>query len=371
MDNPFRYGQVVDGEHFCPRPVLQKQLESFIRAGQNAVVTGERRMGKTSLVLAAAGRVRGLRTLYADLLGIRSAADFCRRVAAGAGRLERGDSLLRKTCRLLSRLRPTVTFDRESGVPVLSVDARSSDPEESVEAVFDMIEAHGRSMKLCVVFDEFQDVLRMENHEPLVALMRSRIQFMGDVPFLFTGSVRNDMVQLFRDSRSPFFKSALPFEVGAIPDGEFVPFLAAKFAAGGRKADESFLRLVLDEACRTTGDVQELCEALWQVTDRGRTLDRSDIERAFVLLHSREGTEYERSVSLLTGLQLRVLAAVARIGGASVQSAEFVREAGASSAVAAKKAVLRLVALDLLFCHDGEYKFTNPFFRHWVLKKSL
>ena len=43
----------------------------------------------------------------------------------------------------------------------------------------------------------------------------------------------------------------------------------------------------------------------------------------------------------------------------------------ASSAAAAKKAVLRLVALDLLFCHDGEYKFTNPFFRHCVLKKSL
>ena len=369
MNNPFRYGQIVDGDHFCPRPALQRQLEDFIRDGQNAVVTGERRMGKTSLVLAAAGHVRGLRTLYADLLGIRSAADFCRRVAAAAARLERGDSFLRKTCRLLARLRPTVTFDRDNGTPVLSVDARSLDPETSVEAIFDMIQAHAAERKLCVVFDEFQDILKTDGSDSLVAVLRSRIHFMGKVPFLFTGSVRNDMADLFRNSRSPFFKSALPFEVGPIPDEAFIPFLSSKFASGGRR--EAFLHDVLDEAGRTTGDVQELCEALWQVTERGRTLDREDMDQAFLLLHSREGADYERIVSRLTGLQLGVLSAIARVGGKGVQSEAFLREAGAASPASAKKAILRLVSLDLLFKHDREYKFTNPFFRHWVLRKSL
>ena len=48
--NPFKYGCVVDGEFFCPRPELERQLRAFAESGQNVVVQGERRMGKTSLI---------------------------------------------------------------------------------------------------------------------------------------------------------------------------------------------------------------------------------------------------------------------------------------------------------------------------------
>ena len=45
--NPFKYGCVVSGEFLCPRPELEQQLKSYIQSGQNIVVHGERRMGKT------------------------------------------------------------------------------------------------------------------------------------------------------------------------------------------------------------------------------------------------------------------------------------------------------------------------------------
>ena len=50
MKMPFRYGCVVDGEYFCPRPELERQLRRYAESGQNLVIQGERRMGKTSLV---------------------------------------------------------------------------------------------------------------------------------------------------------------------------------------------------------------------------------------------------------------------------------------------------------------------------------
>ena len=48
MKNPFKYGCVVSGDHFCLRPDAERALRRFAEAGQNVVVQGERRMGKTS-----------------------------------------------------------------------------------------------------------------------------------------------------------------------------------------------------------------------------------------------------------------------------------------------------------------------------------
>ena len=39
--NPFRHACAVDGEYFCPRPELERQLRSFAESGQNVVVHGD------------------------------------------------------------------------------------------------------------------------------------------------------------------------------------------------------------------------------------------------------------------------------------------------------------------------------------------
>lgn len=47
---PFEYGCVVKGDFFCPRPDIESTLKRYMELGQNVVVVGERRMGKTSLI---------------------------------------------------------------------------------------------------------------------------------------------------------------------------------------------------------------------------------------------------------------------------------------------------------------------------------
>lgn len=69
---PFRYGCVVDGEYFCPRPELERQLRNYAESGQNLVIQEERRMGKTSLVKKALAVVfarekNGFENAIADL----------------------------------------------------------------------------------------------------------------------------------------------------------------------------------------------------------------------------------------------------------------------------------------------------------------
>ena len=45
-----------------------KQLAGFIQSGQNVVLQGERRMGKTSLVCETVRQLKRRRMLYVDLL---------------------------------------------------------------------------------------------------------------------------------------------------------------------------------------------------------------------------------------------------------------------------------------------------------------
>ena len=370
MNNPFRYGRVVKDDSFCPRPALQKRLEEYIRSSQNVSIQGERRMGKTSLALAAAGGVRGCRVLHADLLGIRTAGDFCRRIVAAASRLEAGDTFLKKTFRAIAGLRPTLKIDAMTGEPVMSIDSRAADPAESIDAVFDMIADHSQSMRLCVILDEFQDVLDIEDAETLVAQMRGRIQLMDGPCFLFLGSVRNRMYDLFTRPDSPFFKSALLFEVGPMPDGDFSAFLRDKFKSGGRNITDDALAAILSCVERTPGDVQQLCHALWETTDRGSNIGVDAIPEALQFIFDQEGAFYVRQVKLLTGFQARVLAAVAKTGSVGILSSSFMEAAGSASRTSVKKALARLVDLDILFQRDGDYRFVNPFFRRWMSSRD-
>ena len=119
---PFKYGCVVDADFFCPRPLLQNRLAEYVRDGQNVVLVGERRMGKTSLVFAVCKALRGYRMLYVDLLNIRTVSDFCNRVATAAAQMGRKSSFGSRAMSFISRLRPTLSIDPDNGMPVISVD---------------------------------------------------------------------------------------------------------------------------------------------------------------------------------------------------------------------------------------------------------
>ena len=80
--NPFKYGQVVSGSDFCPRPELEKTLRSHIESNQNVHVTGERRTGKTSLILETISRLK-TPLVHVDLFQAKSTHDIYTRMLDG------------------------------------------------------------------------------------------------------------------------------------------------------------------------------------------------------------------------------------------------------------------------------------------------
>lgn len=125
---------------------------------------------------------------------------------------------------------------------------------------------------------------------------------------------------------------------------------------------------VLEYTGRVSGDVQELCDSLWQISQPGDLLDDASLKCAIAEILNKEGDAFIQMTSGLTKFQLKTLTAVARYGGRSVYSAEFMSRAGLPSSPATKRALDRLMALNILYCFEHEYRFFNPFSRDWLLR---
>ncbi len=368
--NPFRYGQVVKGRDFCRRPWLIKQLMNFIEAGQNVFLQGERRTGKTSLLHEAVRKLAGYRLLYIDLLEVKTIGDMSRRMITSILRAEHKAGFQRKFMQTLVHLKPSLSIDPVTGFPTVSLDPKIAMRPDSIKGILDLIAGLGRKGKFVVSFDEFQDVLNIKESAEALALLRSRIQFHGNITYLFAGSIRNRMNSIFTDPGSPFFKSAASLEVGHIDDDAFVPFLKGKFASGKRGISEDTVRSVIRKAGGIPGDVQEVCACIWDVTSEGEQLTEKHLTPALSMIFARENKAYESALVQLTGQHLRCLVTLAKTGGMKPLSAEFLEESGIRAASSVQAALKRLVKLKIIYQHKGAYRFANPFFGSWLIWKG-
>lgn len=368
MINPFRFGGVVRGEQFCPRPDLTAALVRHIHNGQNVYVQGERRTGKTSLVHEAARQIRG-KMVYIDLMEVKSPEALAKRLLTGIFTLERA-SFVGRALKTFASLRPSFGIDPITGLPTADIGFSAPIEPESVALALDLVPGLRRKGKpLVVVIDEFQDILKTgEAARQILAALRGKIQFQDDVPYIFSGSVRHDMDAVFIDPDSPFFKSAVPIEVGPLAREQFKAFIQEKFSSGGREITPELLDRVFEICLEIPGDVQQLCSAFWELGEK--KLEIEALARALEIIWAQELKGYELALQMLSAQQLKVLRTIAWIGGKTPTSTEFLRQAGGILPSSSKSALNRLLALRLVFFYRGEYRFVNPFFRAWLLSMN-
>lgn len=371
MKNPFAYGRVVEGRDFCPRPKLEKLIVGMLESGQNIVLHGERRVGKTSLILRAAGKLKKSRLLYVDFMAVHTAVDVAERIARATLALSHRGNFTALALKALSSLRPTVSVDPLTGTPSLSLNAGAlqSDPIGALEEVLERLAELHKKKPLVVVFDEFQDVLKIEGSRDALARMRSKIQFQGDLPYVFSGSSRTKMEQIFADTVSPFYKSAISIQVGAMHSESYRNFLERRLEKGGRKVVADLWPAIMDLGVTITGDMQQACWALWQSSESGESLTAESLDGALEVIFEIEGSKYEDTVSSVAPSQLKCLLALVEVGGKSVYSKEFKLASGITTNSSITKALGRLEELWLIYKAKKEYSFANPFFAIWLKRR--
>jgi hypothetical protein len=370
--NPFHYGQIVKKADFCHRPELDKRLADSIKRGQNVYIQGERRTGKTSLICETIRKLKKTRMIYVDLLEVKSSDDFLKRIITAIIEMEHTAGFMERIFQKLSHIRPVASIDPITGLPTFSLDSSVELEPDSIPGVVDLISSyHSKTKPIVVVLDEFQDILNLKDAREALALLRSKVQFQSDIPYVFAGSIRNEMDRIFNDPGSAFFKSAVPIQVGPIDKETFKKFIIKKFETGKRHITAKSLNTVFAICFSIPGDTQQFCGALWDTTSYGDNISEGHIPTALEQLFAHELKGYETTLKIVTKQQLKLLTALARYGGKAPMSSEFLRNSGIAQASSVQRALNRLLKLRIVFHHEKEYRFVNPFFRAWLLHKKL
>ena len=373
MENPFVYGKVARGESFADRETEIEELMADIQSGQNVIIFSPRRYGKTSLILEVLDRVKkeGILVVYLDLFKVTSEEGFIAAYGKEVAKLQSGGirTVLQKLRELLPRLLPKVVLKSENAGVEVEFDPRNERApllDDLFEAVATIVtKSSGRA---AVVFDEFQEIAGWDPAGKVERQMRAHFQLHSNVSYIFMGSKRHLMQEIFQNKNRPFYRFGKHFPLQKIPRDAFSAFIQDRFGESGVQVAPSAIEAILN----TTEDhpyyTQLLCHILWNGGREERIVAEGDVQQAVRQIFLREAHAFHDLWDMLPLKARQLLVALAKEGRSQAQlySSNFLQKHGLGSASSVQRAVSRLMTEEILEKANGGYQFTDVFFRQWI-----
>lgn len=371
--NPFEYGGVVGDAAFCNRTRELAELRRAAENGDRLLVYAERRMGKTSLVKRVVGALPRdtFLPIYVDVWPTSDAVSLAKAVAtatveASAGRADRALETAKEVVR---RLVPSLTTD-EGGNPVVQFGSRVDDaPEPVLEDALDAPArlAASREKRVVVVYDEVQRLAEYGD-DAAERLLRSRTQAHEGVAYLFTGSRKHLIREMFMDRGRPLYQTAGHYPIGPIATEHWVPFVTDRFERAGKSVEGDVVEALCE---RTEGHpyyTQHLAHALWEITPSGEAATAARLDGALDVVLTRLAYPFTVVWEGMTANQRALVRGL--VGGdreAQVFSSAFLRKLRLAPS-SASRAIEGLVQSDVLDRDETGYLVTDRFFRLWVAR---
>ena len=130
--------------------------------------------------------------------------------------------------------------------------------------MFDYLKSRKRPVVIAI--DEFQQV-RKYPESGTEALLRSYIQFLPNVHFIFSGSQYHLMTDMFVSPRGPFYNSTDIMSLTTIDSEKYLLFARSFFESDGRKFDDDTFRKVYSDFDGITWYIQSVLNRVWQYRD--------------------------------------------------------------------------------------------------------
>jgi AAA+ ATPase superfamily predicted ATPase len=361
MKNPFQPSGIVKAPAFCNREQEQHDLKKYIQNAQNVLLYSHRRYGKTSLIHKVFSALKRRTGIYIDLFGTTTVDDFIKNFLKGISRLEpRGTRLNRIVRETLTSMGVNIALDPITGLPTIAPVVHARDKDKALEEAFAILRKLSGKRKLAVAFDEFQEIVGYGG-DPFEKQLRRVIQQFDDISFIFAGSQRHLISQMFNDSNRAFYKMASSYPLKRISPEKYVPWIEGLFAEAGRMITPEAIADVVSRCENHPAYVQEFFFWLWDE----RELTKEVINRVERRIIERQIAEYSASWEALTLNQRRALRLLAEMGGSNIFTADKLAPHGFRTASQLSTAIQVLLNIGLLEKND-EYKIPDPFFRRWL-----
>lgn len=373
MKNPFVYGKEVSGDNFCNRKKEKNELYRDIINGQNVIIFSQRRLGKTSLINEVFNECRrkGIITIYVDLYPMLSEEDFIRIYAKSIaetiwGRIKKK---LKEITQFFHKVRPTFTVNQSGEISYsFDVDRKSIIP--SIEDVLNGVKRYAdkKKKKVTVCFDEFQQIGQLRT-DKLEKIMRSSFQKHTNIAYVFMGSKKHLITDMFNNPNRPFYRSAKSFPLEKIDKSELSLFIQNKFKTTGKIVSDDLIEEIISICELHPYYVQYLCHIIWE-----RAIDRKIVKQEYLheglkLLLKREASTYEATWDLLTVKQRQVLVALSNVtSNDKLFSSEFLEKHNLGSASTLQRTLRSLIDKDLIDRAGAIYTIIDVFFKKWILQ---
>lgn len=371
MKNPFKYGETVAGEYFTNRKKEISDLTQYILAGQNVFMYSKRRLGKTSLVktvLQELSQKKEVIAIYVDIQQATSLAQFLEIYSQAISKaLITRKERMEKIASFFSRIIPAFELEPDGKWKVLfDFSKTKASINRGLEEVYELPQRIAQEYKkrVVVVFDEFQEISRL-NGEEFEKRLRSFIQHHQEVCYIFTGSKTHIIIQMFADPNRAFYKSAAVYPLEPMPVTEMTDFVAKRFEATSKSISEDLAEEIVQLSKNSPYHVQMLSWNVWLAA--GKVVNKADIQAGLeeIMHHQNElfYTWYD-SASLPQRALLRTLARTNQIF-----SHETILNYNLGSSSTIQASIRTLIKNGLVDKEIGGYSLVDPFFQIWLKRK--
>ncbi len=374
MNNPFLTVGYAGADYFCDRVEETEKLTNLLINGNNVALISPRRMGKTGLIYHCFQQKKvscKFNTFVVDIYATKNLSEFVYEMGRQIVNAlkPRGKKAVERFLGIVKSLKHGVTFDIQ-GMPTWSLQFGDiQTPQITLDEIFNYIE--NAEKPSLVAIDEFQSVSSYPEKN-VEATLRTYVQRCNKARFIFSGSQRSMMSEMFASAARPFYQSVSIFNLDTIPEEKYREFIHRHFKTAGK--------LILDETIHeayrrfdgVTWYIQKIMNYLYSIADKKTPVNVQDLENAVDSIVKENADAYGSLLYLISPSQKSLLLAIGQEGLArEITGKNFIKRYSLASASSVQKAILSLQEKQLVTNDLGTYEVYDKFMALWLKKQIL
>jgi len=371
LNNPFVIGNYAGEHYFCDRVTESKELIDNLLNNRNTVLVSERRLGKTGLIchcLEQINIVKDFNIFSIDIYATTSLQEFVYVFGKEITKKlkPKGKKLIEKFLNIFTSLRGNFKIDANTGEPSFELSIGDIiSPETTLDEIFSYL---NNSEKPCIVaIDEFQQIGKYSESN-VEALLRTKIQHCPNCTFIFAGSEKDMLINMFNSAAKPFYQSATFMQLGKIDFEKYNEFAIKLFEENKKGISEEFVNLAYSKADGVTLYIQMIMNELYSITSKNNMVTQELFDLSFDILLNKQSFMYANILSDISIKQKELLFAIAKEGKATELTSEnFIKKHSLKSASSLQASLKGLIDKRLVNKEKDFYLISDRLFRWWLL----
>ncbi len=359
--NPFtvRYSS----EHFCDREAEIKKLKANVTNELNTLIHSPRRLGKTALIYHLFHKLeRGKKheTIFVDLFATTKMEDLIKELSEKILEKYHKKSFIEGVKSVLKGISTTISISQD-GTPELSLQLTETNTVKTLNHLLKYLE--NRKKKVILAFDEFQEVVNYP--EKAEAILRTAIQPLSNVIFLFSGSTNHLLQDMFLSPKRPFYQSTEVLVLGKIERKIYFHFIKTNFEKYSKNIETDAIDYILDFTECYTYYTQVITNQVYYQTNK--TITAGEARQIINEYLETKKTDYQNLLNLLPENQKKLVISVANEEVVSKPtSMEFIMKHKLPSISSVAQAIKALAKKEILYKSPNGYTVYDLFFKRFL-----